>query len=86
MVPMVGIMIGIAMVMPNAQAGAIAPFAHMAGAAAALMGFMQMAMASLVGVLIAGFANGTALPMILSLLITQTLGLAARLVLIHRAP
>lgn len=61
--PMVGYMIGTGIAMPNAQAGALAPFAHMAGAASALMGFLQMAIAALVGIAFGQLHDGTPLPM-----------------------
>lgn len=61
--PMVCYMIGTGIVMPNAQAGALGPFAHMAGAASALMGFLQMAIASLTGIAFGQFHDGTPLPM-----------------------
>jgi DHA1 family bicyclomycin/chloramphenicol resistance-like MFS transporter len=63
--PMVFYMIGTGIVMPNAQAGALAPFAQMAGAASALMGFLQMAIAALVGVAFGQLHDGTPLPMAL---------------------
>lgn len=48
-VPMMIYMIGMGVVMPSAMASAIAPFPHMAGAASALMGFIQMSIAASVG-------------------------------------
>jgi DHA1 family bicyclomycin/chloramphenicol resistance-like MFS transporter len=64
-VPMIGYTMGMGIVMPNGQAGALAPFAHMAGAASALMGFLQMAIAALVGIAFGQIHNGTPLPMAL---------------------
>jgi DHA1 family bicyclomycin/chloramphenicol resistance-like MFS transporter len=61
--PMVCYMVGMGIVMPNAQAGALGPFAHMAGAASALMGFLQMAIAALTGIAFGQFHDGTPLPM-----------------------
>jgi DHA1 family bicyclomycin/chloramphenicol resistance-like MFS transporter len=61
--PMVCYMIGMGIVMPNAQAGALGPFAHMAGAASALMGFLQMAIAALTGIVFGQLHDGTPLPM-----------------------
>lgn len=63
--PMVCYMIGTGIVMPNGQAGALGPFAHMAGAASALMGFLQMAIAALIGVAFGQLHDGTPLPMAL---------------------
>lgn len=61
--PMVCYMIGTGIVMPNGQAGALGPFAHMAGAASALMGFLQMSIAALVGIVFGQLYDGTPLPM-----------------------
>lgn len=51
------------MIQPTAQAGAVAPFAHSAGAAAALMGFVMMVVAALVGVWIGVSYDGTMAPL-----------------------
>jgi DHA1 family bicyclomycin/chloramphenicol resistance-like MFS transporter len=51
------------MIQPTAQAGAMAPFPHNAGAAAALMGLVMMATAALVGVWIGASYNGTPGPL-----------------------
>jgi DHA1 family bicyclomycin/chloramphenicol resistance-like MFS transporter len=51
------------MIQPAAQAGAVAPFAHSAGAAVALMGFVMMVAAALVGVWIGLSYDGTMLPL-----------------------
>jgi MFS transporter, DHA1 family, multidrug resistance protein len=64
-VPMACYTLGAGIVMPNGQAGALAPFAHMAGAASALMGFLQMAIAALAGIAFGQLHDGTPLPMAL---------------------
>jgi DHA1 family bicyclomycin/chloramphenicol resistance-like MFS transporter len=51
------------LVMPNAQGGALAPYPKMAGAASALMGFVQMALAAAVGTVVGHIYDGTAIPM-----------------------
>jgi len=56
-------MVGVGFVMPNAQAGAIGPFPRMAGAASALMGFIQMGIAAVIGIAVAEAFDGTARPM-----------------------
>jgi DHA1 family bicyclomycin/chloramphenicol resistance-like MFS transporter len=61
--PMVIYMIGTGIVMPNAQAGGLGPFPRMAGAASALMGFLQMAVAALFGIAFGQLHDGTPLPM-----------------------
>ena len=61
--PMFCYNIGVGFIMPNTMAGAIAPFPHMAGAASALMGFIQMTSAALSGALVGFLYDGTATPM-----------------------
>jgi len=61
--PQLVFMVGLGVVMPNAIAGAIAPFPKMAGAASALLGFTQMSVAGLSGMATGLFEDGTQLPM-----------------------
>lgn len=56
-------MVGVGLVFPNCQAGAIGPFPQMAGAASALAGFFQMGVASAVGLAIGHAFDGTARPL-----------------------
>lgn len=58
--PMAVAMVGIGLVMPNAMAGAIGPYARLAGAASALLGFIQMSVAALVGAAVGLLYDGTA--------------------------
>jgi DHA1 family bicyclomycin/chloramphenicol resistance-like MFS transporter len=51
------------MIQPPAQAGAMAPFPHSAGAATALMGFVMMTTAALVGFWIGASYDGTLVPL-----------------------
>ena len=51
------------MIQPPAQAGAMAPFPHSAGAATALMGFVMMLAAALVGFWIGASYDGTMAPL-----------------------
>jgi MFS transporter, DHA1 family, multidrug resistance protein len=66
--PMAALSFGNGLVVPNCQAGALAPFPRMAGAAAAMMGFFAMAGAGAGGAAVAGFYNGTQFPMVLTIL------------------
>jgi len=50
-----------------AQSGAVAPFKHAAGAAAALLGFLMMACAAAVGVWIGASYDGTVYPLTLTI-------------------
>lgn len=61
--PMVVFLIGVGLVMPNSMAGAIGPFGQMAGAASALMGFIQMMFGASAGIAVGLLHNGTSLPM-----------------------
>lgn len=63
LVPMFAYMIGMGIAMPTAMAGAIGPFPHMAGAASALLGFVQMSVAALVGLAVGQWDDGTQIPM-----------------------
>jgi DHA1 family bicyclomycin/chloramphenicol resistance-like MFS transporter len=61
--PMFLFILGVGMTMPNAMAGAVGPYPTMAGLASALMGFVQMTVAAVVGILVGHLYDGTALPM-----------------------
>ena len=63
--PMIAYMIAFGTIMPQSTAGALAPFSGIAGLASALLGFMQMTLASLVGVAVGVFHNDTSLPLAL---------------------
>ncbi|MDO6435829.1 multidrug effflux MFS transporter [Cyclobacterium sp. 1_MG-2023] len=49
---------------PNSAAISLAPFDKNAGSAAAMMGFMRMAMGGIISALVSLFHNGTAIPMV----------------------
>ena len=63
--PLLPYMIGVGMTMPAAQAGAIGPFPRSAGAASALLGFVQMAVAAGVGAVLGLIGSPSPLPMTL---------------------
>ena len=56
--PMAVYMVGTGLVLPNAIAGAVGPYPTMAGAASALLGFVQMSLAAAVGVLVGQLSDG----------------------------
>ncbi len=56
-------MFGIGIILPNAIAGALGPFADKAGAASALLGFTQQIMGGAMVALLGGLVDSTALPM-----------------------
>lgn len=80
--PMILFTIGVGLVMPNSIAGAIGPFPTMTGAASALMGFTQMALAAAVGIGVAAAFDGTARPMAVALALSGVAALAAYRLLI----
>ena len=56
-------MIGAGLTLPNAMAGAVGPYPMMAGLASSLVGFAQMAIAAVIGILVGHLHSGTQLPM-----------------------
>ncbi|EWY37418.1 hypothetical protein N825_17565 [Skermanella stibiiresistens SB22] len=50
---------GMGIALPNSMAGALSPFPHIAGAASALMGFMQMAVGTVGSVIVANTGDGS---------------------------
>ena len=63
MAPMSLFMFGAGLVLPNAQMGGIAAFPRMAGAASALLGFIQMSSAACVGIVVGLLTQNGPLPM-----------------------
>ena len=61
------------LIMPNTQAGAVNPFPHIAGVAAAAGGFLQMGLAAVAGTIAVRLYDGTQLPMTLGMLICPLL-------------
>lgn len=72
------------MIQPPAQSGAVAPFPRAAGAAAALMGFTMMLIASLVGFWIGASFNGTVYPLTLTICATSFASAAIAFSLVRR--
>lgn len=70
--PMAVFMLGAGFALPAANAGAIGPFPEKAGLASALMGFSQLALAALLGIVLGEIYGGTALPMMASLALVGT--------------
>ncbi len=67
-------MAGVGAVMPQAMAGALAPFGHMAGTASSLLGFIQAGLAALVGVIVGHLHDGTPVTMVSSIALMGLLG------------
>ena len=62
-IPMALYLTSVGLILPNATAGAIAPHQDMAGAASALLGFVQMMMAAGAGMIVGKVHDGTPIPM-----------------------
>ncbi len=84
--PMVVFLAGMGLVMPNAMAGALAPFPGAAGAASALLGFFQMITASLASAFVGWLPKATQLPMALSMLVMAGVALFMFVALTDRRP
>jgi len=67
MVPMLGIVMALAFVVPSATAGAISPFGHMAGSAMANFGFLQTCFSAIVSSIVGILFDGTQIPMIVTI-------------------
>ena len=72
--PMTLYLAGVGLVMPQAMAGALAPFAGRAGAASSMAGFIQMLTGAVIGVLVGHALGASALPLPIAISAT---GLAA---------
>jgi len=81
--PMMVFMVGVGLVMPNSMAGAIGPFPKMAGAASALMGFLQMTIAASVGGGVGLLHDGTHLPMVTAIALMGALTFASYLIFVR---
>lgn len=57
-------LVGCGLMMPNAMAGALRYYPRMAGAASSLLGFLQMAIAALVGIAVGHLHDGSSRPML----------------------
>ena len=74
MAPVFVFLIGSGLMLPNGLAGAMGPFPTMAGAASALLGFIQMTTAAVIGIAVGQLHDGTGRSMAFALAVC---GLAA---------
>jgi DHA1 family bicyclomycin/chloramphenicol resistance-like MFS transporter len=86
LLPMMGLFLSSALVLPNATAGAIAPFPRMAGAASALVGFIQMTFGAGAGWLHGLTFDHSSRPLATLSAVLACLALASFLVLVPRTP
>lgn len=75
-VPMAFYLVSVGLILPSSMAGAIAPYPTMAGAASALVGFVQMMMAAGAGALVGHIHDDTAVPMMVGVALCGTLAWA----------
>ncbi len=66
-IPMMFFMMGVGLVMPQSMAGALANYPQMAGSASGMLGFIQMSIAGIAGIIVGHGYNGT--PLIMSIMI-----------------
>jgi DHA1 family bicyclomycin/chloramphenicol resistance-like MFS transporter len=83
--PMMLFTMGVGLTMPQGQAGGLQPFAHMAGAAASLMGFVQMSVAAVTGIAVGHALNDTALPLSIAIAAMGVATLLSYLLIVRRA-
>jgi DHA1 family bicyclomycin/chloramphenicol resistance-like MFS transporter len=81
--PMALYLCGLGLAMPQSMAGALMPFPERAGAASSLLGFLQQAVASAIGIAVGQMLDHSALP--LALVIAAMGSLALVLALIKRS-
>jgi DHA1 family bicyclomycin/chloramphenicol resistance-like MFS transporter len=84
LLPMFCCMLGTGLVIPNAIAAALAPYPGMAGAASALMGFVQMALAAGVGAAVGHAFDGSPVPMAIAVALCGWSALASWWLLVRR--
>lgn len=76
MLPMMFYSTGLGLVLPHAMAIALRPFAHIAGTASALLGFIQMSLSATASAMAGVFLKDTPLPMLWAMLVITLLALA----------
>ena len=84
--PMILFLAGMALVFPAGTAGAMGPFPQAAGAASALMGFFQMAIAAVTSTTVGYLPHATQLPMAVVVLIVSVAAVVAFVTLAWRRP
>ncbi len=75
---------GVGVIMPQSMAGALAPFAHMAGTASALFGFLQMSCAAVVGIWVGHSYDSSPAGMLSAIALMGLLAPCAYFLLIER--
>ena len=65
--PMAAYMFAFSFIVPAGQAAAMSIFPDIAGAASSMLGFVQLALSALTGLLVGHFADGTQVPMVVAI-------------------
>lgn len=77
--PMAVYLCGLGLAMPQSMAGALTPFPERAGAASSLLGFLQQATASAIGIVVGQMLGSSALPLAAVIAVMGVLALALAL-------
>ena len=85
LLPLGLLLCGTGFINPSATAGAIAPFAKIAGTASALLGFSQMAVGAGYGFIAAQLHDGTSLAMACAIGLSSLMTLVSYLLLVRTA-
>lgn len=85
-IPMMFYTAAVGITMPQAMSVALAPFPDMSATASALLGFLQMGVASLAGIVVGLHLDGSALPMAITIAIAAALSLLGFIALIKSEP
>ena len=80
--PVVLMLVSLSFIIPGTTAGAMSPFAHMAGAASSLLGFVQFLAAAAATTVIGLLNDGTPLPMAVMICLCTVSALIAYLSLV----
>jgi DHA1 family bicyclomycin/chloramphenicol resistance-like MFS transporter len=83
-VPMMVFTTGMGLVLADGFAGALAPFPRIAGAASAVLGFLQMAVAGTASLAVGAFAPTSPLPMAAVIAMAAAAAFAAYMLLVWR--
>jgi len=86
LLPMMFYSTGMGLVLPNAMAVALRPFAHIAGTASALLGFIQMSLSASATALVGTYLRDTPAPMLNFMLLITLFALLLSMSLYRRRP
>ena len=82
-VPMAAFMFAFCFIVPTAQAAAMSLFDRNTGAAASMIGFVQLALSAATGALVGHFADGTQIPMVVAIGIASVCPIAAYVLIVR---